>query len=308
VAENMRALTKAPVGENYSGPVLFESEAAAQMFADLIGGQANVTRKPVSEPGRPNPVSGGELEGRLGSRILPASFTIVDDPTQKLYKGRQLMGYYPVDQEGVLPKAVQLVEKGTWKAYLATRQPTRENKESNGHARLKGNFGANTAFMSNLFVKSDEGVAPADLRKQFLEMLKQRNKAYGMLIRKLDFPSTASIDELRQMLAGGGSRPAPLPLLAYRVYPDGREELVRGLRFRSLNIRALKDISAAGNDEAQFDFIGNGAPFALVGAGNYIVGCSVVAPSILFEDLELERPQIELPKLPVVPPPPITAG
>lgn len=79
---------------------------------------------------------------------------------------------------------------------------------------------------------------------------------------------------------------------------------MRGLRFRSLNVRALKDISFVGSDEAQFDFIGNGAIFALVGAGNYIVGCSVVAPSLLFEDLELDRPQIELPKLPVVPPPP----
>jgi hypothetical protein len=94
--------------------------------------------------------------------------------------------------------------------------------------------------------------------------------------------------------------------LAYRVYPDGREELVRGLRFRGLNVRALKDIAATGDDEVQFDFLANGAPFALVGGGNYVFGCSTVASSILFEDLELERPQAELPKLPVVPPPPFT--
>jgi hypothetical protein len=304
VAENLKALIAAPAGENYSGPVLFEAEAAAQLFADLIGGQAAEVRKPVNEPGRPMPVQGGELEGRMGSRILPSSFTVVDDPTQKTYKNRALLGYYPADQEGVLPKPVTLIEKGTLKAFLSTRQPTRENKESNGHARLKGGFGASLAYMSNLFVKSDETFAPAELRAKFLDLIKQRNKPYGLLVRKLDFPSTASIDELRQMVGGTGNRPAPLPLLVYKVTPDGKEELVRGLRFRSLNVRALKDISFTGSDEAQYDFIGNGAIFALVGAGNYIVGCSVVAPSLLFEDLELDRPQIELPKLPVVPPPP----
>lgn len=304
VAENLKALLAAPPGESYSGPVLFEAEAAAQLFADLIGGQANEVRKPVAEPGRPVPVQGGELEGRVGSRILPSSFTVVDDPTQKVYKNRQLMGYFPVDQEGVLPKPVVLIEKGAFKGFLSTRQPTRESKESNGHARLKGAFGDNQAYMSNLFVKSDDTIPPAELKAKFLDMIKQRNKPYGLLVRKLDFPSTASIDELRQSVGGSGGRPAPLPLLVYKVTPDGREELVRGLRFRSLNVRALKDISFVGSDEAHFDFIGNGAIFALVGAGNYIVGCSVVAPSLLFEDLELDRPQIELPKLPVVPPPP----
>jgi hypothetical protein len=109
------------------------------------------------------------------------------------------------------------------------------------------------------------------------------------------------------MMGGLSARPAPLPLLAYRVYPDGREELVRGLRFRSMNVRALKDIVASGNDEVQFDYLANGAPFAIVGGGNYVFGCSTVAPSILFEDIELERPQVELPKLPVVPPPPLSA-
>ncbi len=308
VAENVRALAKAPVAESYSGPVLFEAEASAQLFADLIGGQAAMLRKPVSEPGRPIPLNGGELEGRIGSRILPSSFSIVDDPGQKTYQGRPLMGTYPVDQEAVLPKATVLVEKGTFQGFLSTRQPTSASKESNGHARLKGAFGASQAYMSNLFVKSEETIAPAELRKKFLDMIQQRNKPYGLLVRKLDFPSTASVDELRQMLGGLGGRPAPLPLLVYKVYPDGREELVRGLRFRSLNARALKDISFAGSDEAQFDFIGNGAIFALVGGGNYIVGCSAVAPSILFEDLELDRPQIELPKLPVVPAPALTEG
>ena len=40
-----------------------------------------------------------------------------------------------------------------------------------------------------------------------------------------------------------------------------------------------------------------------IGAGGYIVNSTVVAPAILFDDFELERPQVELPKQPIVPPP-----
>jgi len=38
------------------------------------------------------------------------------------------------------------------------------------------------------------------------------------------------------------------PLLAYRVYPDGHEELVRGLRFHGLSTRTLRDIMAASSE------------------------------------------------------------
>ncbi len=37
VAENVRALSKAPAGETFSGPVLFEPQASAQLLAQLVG-------------------------------------------------------------------------------------------------------------------------------------------------------------------------------------------------------------------------------------------------------------------------------
>jgi hypothetical protein len=91
------------------------------------------------------------------------------------------------------------------------------------------------------------------------------------------------------------------------VYPDGREELVRGLRFRSLNVRALRDIVAAGDQEQFFDFIGNGTPLPGISFAGYVSTHTVVAPAILFEDLELEKREEDWPKLPVVPPPTLAA-
>ncbi|MEO7653782.1 MAG: hypothetical protein ABIZ80_25270, partial [Bryobacteraceae bacterium] len=117
--------------------------------------------------------------------------------------------------------------------------------------------------------------------------------------------SSASFDEIRRLLSasesGGASRPVSIPLLAYRVYADGREELIRGVRFRGLNARSLKDIVAASDEITVFDFLDNPVPMALMGAGGFISETSVIAPSVLVDDLELERIEEDFPKLPLVP-------
>jgi hypothetical protein len=94
-------------------------------------------------------------------------------------------------------------------------------------------------------------------------------------------------------------------VLAYKVYADGHEELVRGLRFRGFSTRLLRDIVAASDEPVAFDFVNNGLPFAIHGAGGYVAPTTVVAPAVLFEEVELERIQDERSKPPIVPPPPI---
>jgi TldD protein len=308
LAENVSALAKAPMGEAYNGPVVFEREAAAQVFAQVIGRELALTRRPVMEPGRPGAFPTSELEGRFGARILPEWMDIVDDPTQTEWRGRPLFGHYLVDQDGVAPKPLALVEKGILKNFLLTRQPMRGFNGSNGHARLPGGFGGNAGGIGNLFVKASETVAPAELKRKMIEICKTRNKPYGILIRKMDFPSSASFDELRRLLSGsassgGSAKPVSIPILAYRVYPDGREELVRGLRFRGFNARSLKDILAASDESFVFEFLENGAPMALLGAAGTVAQTCVIAPSVLIDDLEMERMEQEFPKIPIVPPP-----
>jgi predicted Zn-dependent protease len=240
----------------------------------------------------------------MGARVLPDSFDVVDDPTQTEWRGRPLFGSYKVDAEGVAPKPLKLVEKGVLKSYLLTRQPVRGYEASNGRARLPGGFGASTATISNLFVTSSDGVPVSEMKKKLIELTKARNKAYGILVRKMDFPSTGSLAEVRSLASGQqGGRPVSLPILVYRVYPDGREELVRGVRFRGFNARSLKDILAAGDDANVLEYMENNAPFALVGGAGTTTEACVVAPSILIDDLELHPLEGELPKLPLVTPP-----
>jgi TldD protein len=305
LAENVTALAHAPVGEDYSGPVLFEGVAGAQIFAEVLGKNLVLARRPVMEPGRGSAPAAGELEGRLGARVLPDSFDVVDDPSQKEWRGTPLFGSYDVDREGVPAKPLTLVEKGVLKSYLLTRQPVRGFEGSNGRARLPGAFGAHMAGFSNLFVSSSETSPAGELKKKLIELSKARGKPYGIIVRKMDFPSSASLDEVRRLLsrAQEGGHPVSLPILVYKLYPDGREELVRGLRLRNFSARSLRDILAAGDDSNVFEFMDNAAPFALIGATSFTSEACVVAPSVLIDDLELNPIEGEYPKPPAVPAP-----
>ncbi len=307
LAENVVALAHAPMGEDYSGPVLFDGVAGAQILAEVLGRNLALNRRPVTDGGRGGGFQPSELDGRIGARVLPDSFDVVDDPTQTEWRGRRLFGSYDVDREGVVPTPLHLIEKGVLKGYLLTRQPVRGYDGSNGRARLPGAFGANTASISNLFVKASDAVTPAELKKKLIELCQARGKPYGIVVRKMDYPSSASIEEARRVLMSAqGGRPVSMPILVYKVFPDGHEELVRGLRFRGLNVRSLKDILAAGDDAAAFEFMDSAAPFALMGASGFTAEATVVAPSILIDDLELHPAEDELPKLPVVPAPEMT--
>lgn len=309
VARNVAALSAAPPGEDYAGPVLVEGVAAPQLIAQVLGANLHLPRRPVTEPGRPHPSApASELEGRIGSRIMPDWMDVLDDPAQERWRGIELFGYYRVDMEGVVPRPVLVVEKGVVTTYLTTRQPVRGFPDSNGRARLTGMFGAKTAAISNLFVKARQAVPAASLRQQFIEMIRQRAKPYGMILRKLDFPSTMPIEELRKLSAsgserGGGGRLLSPPVLAYRVYPDGREELVRGLTIRGMTVRSLRDIVAASDEDEVFSFMNNTAPLAVIAGASYVTASAVVAPALLLEDMELEKRTEDWPKLPVVPPP-----
>ena len=310
VAENVKALSAAPLGENYNGPVMFEGLAAAQVFAEVLGPNLSLPRRPVNEPSRGAPFLPSELEGRTGSRVLPDFLDIVDDPLQSSWNGTQLLGHYEVDEEGVVPTPLTLIEKGRLKTYLLTRQPVKGYEGSNGRARIPGPYGASQAMISNLFVNSSETVKPAELRAKMIQMLKDRTKPYGIIVRKMDFPSNTPVDELRKLVQAssqrGVARPISPPALVYKVFPDGHEELVRGLRFRGLSVRSFRDILAVSDEKNAFHYLNTSSPFGL--GGGYVAPTSVVAPSFLIEELELERPQDEMPKLPVVPAPPLTAA
>ncbi len=297
--ESVMKLAAAPMGEAYSGPILFEGVAGPQLLAEVLGRNLYIARKPVVPRGSPGGAASSELEGRRGVRIMPEMFDVVDDPS------RPLFGHEEVDDEGVRAAKISLVEKGVLKDFLRTRLPVRGSSESNGHARMQGGGPAPT----NLIVTSRETSPLTELRKKMIDLAQQRGLGYTIVVRKLDFPSTAPVEEARKIIAAAGQgHPVSQPLRVFKLYADGHEEQIRGVRLRGVNARSLKDILFAGDDSVTFDYVENGAPLGLIGYGNSNATVSVVGPSLLIDDLELIKIDDELPKLPLVAPPAMPAS
>lgn len=312
VAAELENLVKAPVAEDYSGPVLFVQEAAAQMMASALTDAVRLQRKPVAPPGAN---TGQMLESvwssKMGSKVLPEWMTVIDDPLKEEFNGTVLAGAYKIDDEGVPAQRVVLVENGVLKAYLASREPIRTIAVSNGHGRLPGAFGSEQAVAGNLFIQVPGTVKEKDMQGKLLEKVKAAGLKYGILIRRLDFPSTAGGSELqsmsRQLQKGGVSRSLNSPLLAYRVYLDGREELVRGLRFKDFSAKDLRDIALASDQPYVFNYVNNGSSFNHTEAASNATTTSVIVPSLLLESVEMAQADNEPGKLPVVPAPAFVA-
>lgn len=314
VASETDALAKAPLADDYSGPVLFEQEAAAQMMAQVLTDAVRIERRPVAPPGS-NQRNVQAIESvwssRVGAKVAPDWLTIFDDPQPSQFQGTALAGHYEADDQGVPAARVSIVENGALKNFLLSRQPVRAFNASNGHGRLPGAYGAEQAVIGNLFVESAQPVPEAQLKTQLLEKVKAAGLQYGLLIRRIDFPSTANFQELqnmaRQLQKNGYSRTLNPPLLAYRVFPDGHEELIRGLRFKEFSAKDLRDLEAASGRSYVLNYVNNGSSFDLADMGSDATTSSVICPSLLFASLELERVEDEAGRLPIVPPPALAA-
>jgi len=270
--QTLKALREAPeVEEEYRGPVLFSSDASSDVFNGMIGGNALGRRPKPGESARTE----GEFSASYKSRVLPNFLTVVDDPTLKTFDGKTLIGSYEIDDEGVRASTVPVVQDGILLNYLLGREPIRDFPASNGHGRA-GPGQPPVPSIGNLIVKPKNPLSPEDLKKKLIEICRQEGKPYGYFV---------------DTLAGFN------PRLLYRVYEkDGRQELVRGGVFNELDTRTLRNnLVAAGNDP-------------LVSNREAQIPTTVIAPSILFDELEVKRTDAKNAKLPEYPPPDLPLG
>ena len=274
LSAQMTALVKAPVAdEDYSGPVLFVDQAAAVFFLSTLG-------DPLSNPREP---LGARVEGRmierLGKRVAAKFLSAIDDPTIATWNdGKRavpLWGAFPVDDDGVKSQRVSLVKSGVLENYYMSRTPTVRLKETIGHCR--GNQGA----VGNLFVSTSAPTPRAQLKKRLLELAKDEDLDYGLMVETLGEVTPRSTSELR----------LSSPIVIWKVYADGREQLVRGLSFKTVSGRVLKDLEAMGDDPVLLNLEHRGQR------------TSVVAPSVLVRLMELTRTRQEFEKPPVLPRP-----
>ena len=268
--DTLKALRDAPmVDEDYRGPVLFSPDAASDIFNGMVGSNVLGKRPKPGESAR----TVGDYASNYKSRVLPAFLSIEDDPTLKSFAGKTLIGSYDADDEGVKAEKVDVVQDGQLVNYLLGREPIRDFPESNGHGRAAPGQSA-APNLGTLIVRSKQTLTPEQLKAKLIDLCRQDNRPFCYYVDTL----------------GGAFEPR----LLYRVYPDGRQELVRGAVFDELDTRALRnDLVAVGDDP-------------LVGNREGAVPTTVIAPSVLFDDLEVKRTDAKNAKLPEYPAPDLT--
>jgi hypothetical protein len=319
--KELAALRTAPTVKDYDGPMLFEAPAAGSLLAQLVPPSLGGARPPLSTNTRFEQMMqalGGRSEwmGRIGQRVLPLTVGLTDDPTVAQFQGHDLIASYQVDQEGVRAQKVALVQEGLLKEMLMSRRPGPDFDHSNGHGR--STFLAMPRPMtSNLFFTGSNSESPAELRKKFLDACKQNGQQFGLLVREMDNPVIASssqeeLSDSLATLASGAPNGDRMPLLVYRVnVSDGREELVRGALISQLTVRNLRALQGIGNDDAVFYYAQSqdaetaGTALGAFGSANGGVPSDVIAPSLLFEEVEVRGPRGEPRRMPLVPPPPL---
>jgi predicted Zn-dependent protease len=282
---DLEALRRAPLADPFIGPAILEGKAAGVFFHEIFGHRVEGHRQKNEEEGQ-------TFARKVGQPIMPSFISVYDDPTLSKLGGVDLSGFYRFDDEGVPGARATLVDHGILKGFLLSRSPTRGFNHSNGHGRRQEGK-AIVSRQGNLVVESSTAVSIGELRSRLRAEAKRQGKPYGLLFKDISggFTNTTR---------GGPQAFKVLPILVYRVFADGHpDQLVRGADLVGTPLASLTKILAAGDDTQTFN--------GMCGAESGYVPVSASSPSLLVEQIEVERKDKGNNKPPVLPAPSLRA-
>ncbi|HZV13494.1 MAG TPA: metallopeptidase TldD-related protein [Candidatus Kapabacteria bacterium] len=312
MARRLTALRAAPVMDEYTGPVIFTGQASAEVFAQVFGDAMCSIRRPATD----NPQMQFALQmlapespyaNRIGSRILPDGFMVQDKPDENAINGVPTIGGAPIDDEGVPEQDVTLVDHGIMKTLLTCCTPHKKFATTNGHA---WGIPARPAI-TNLIITDNKGESVSDLKSTLIEQCKARGLDYGVMITRLASPNIYNEADNDNGMAifnrffggDGASEKITSPIVAYKVYTDGHEELVRGIQISGIGISDFKEMLAGGNEPYVYNTIIKTKSMQSFFSPFVVKPATIAAPSVLFDELSLKRNEGPFKKLPVVPSP-----
>ena len=284
------ALCDAEELKPYTGPAILGPDVAGVFFHEALGHRLEGERQRMPE-------SGQTFKGKIGEKILPEFLTVTDDPTMERFNGKTLTGFYTYDDEGIPGQKVVLVEKGVLKNYLMSRTPIKGFNKSNGHGRSASPFWGMKPVgrMANLIVESEKRVSLQKLKAMLIEEAKQQGKPYGLIIRHVKGGETNTYAS-RGFFGGSFQAFKATPILVYKVDVEtGEETLVRGVELVGTPLVSLEKVIATGDDMKVL----NGT----CGAESGQVPVSMVAPSILTKQIEVQRIGGKAKRPPILPSP-----
>ena len=127
--------------------------------------------------------------------------------------------------------------------------------------------------MGLTLVEAHDGLDRRRLRRCFLEEIRSQKAPFGIRVIEASSGETATDSYNFQAFLGEIN-------LASKVYPDGREEWIRGVNFVGTPLNAIRSIVAAG-DRSEVDN-------AFCGAESGYVPVSTISPALVVSELELQ--------------------
>ena len=197
------------------------------------------------------------------------------------------MGSYRYDNEGVAAHPLTVVQNGVLKSFLMSRVPIEGIPVSNGHGRAQPGL-APVARQSNLIVQVAHPVSHDELKKMLIEQIKRDNKPFGLIFEDIEGGFTIT----QRFIPDAFN---VLPIMVYRVFPDGRQELVRGVDLIGTPLTTFSKIAAADDQVATFN--------GICGAESGSVPVSASSPSLLISQIEVQKKMKSQERPPILPAP-----
>ncbi len=282
---DLQALRRAPVMDPYTGPAILSGRASAVFFHEILGHRLEGHRQKREEQGQ-------TFTRRVNDAILPSGFSVYFDPTLQQLGGTELAGYYRYDDEGVRARRVTAIERGVLKTFLMSRAPIEGFANSNGHGRRQLGFEP-VARQSNLIVEVAAPRTRAQLKQMLLDQIRRERKPFGLFFDDIEGGFTITT-------RGFPNAFEVLPIMVYRVFPDGREELVRGVDLIGTPLTVFSKVTA-GDDRVE---VFNG----LCGAESGFVPVSAASPAVFIAQIEVQKKPKAQELAPILPPPPAAAS
>jgi len=300
IAEKLTELRNAEtLDEPYSGPILFEGQAASELFAQIFAPNLVTQREPMTEQGVQENERYTAFQSKIGGRVLPEFLSVAAIPSKNEYEKTNLLGQNKIDDEGVLSEDVILVKEGFLKNLLSCRVPTKRVRRTNGH-QLGGAAMLSTIELTG---NKDNSMSQKELTNKMLELCKDRELPYGIIVRKA-MNQNIMFTTLFRLTMGDFPMTqvqAKVPLIeVYKKYADGREVLLRGCDAKGFTPQSFKDILKVGNRAYAMNYLAPAVSSPFVTGGNQYIGASVIVPDLLFEDGEIRSVESDFPKPPIL--------
>lgn len=285
--------------EPYNGPILFTEQAAAELIAQSFAPNFVVQRKPIMEMGFfTDDDKYSAFQNKIGGRVLPEFISVWAKPNLQEFKNVQLFGYYKIDDDGVLAQDVFLVENGYLKNLLSSRVPTRRVKTSNGHNR------GGAAMLSNIVFSANKNQLTYDeLKKKMLKLIKDRDLPFGIIVKRIQnqnilYTGLYEITFGNINFPRGGNK--VLINEAYKVYPNGKEELIRGVFANNITTQSFKDVIFVGKNQFVYNYLASAVSNPFISGGKSYLPVSLITFDLLLEDGEIKSSDEDFKKPPIL--------